>query len=304
MQKLFDILTGSTKAKVLLNEPLSRHTTFKIGGPADILVIPSSQDDLINAVKIIRGERVPLFLMGNGSNLLVSDDGVRGAVIQIAGGMNNITFDKETVKAEAGTYMNKLIIACAEQGLSGLELFIGIPAAVGGAVAMNMGSWGGNISRFIDNITVLTPDGKKKKVAKFDCGFDYRGSRIAKEGNIILEAELKLSKEDPLKIKARQDQVLSMKALGQPIGSPSAGCVFKNPYPEVAGKLVDDAGLKGEKAGGAQISEVHGNYIINTGGATASDVISLISRIKGIVREKSGIELETEIKMVGFGQGS
>ena len=302
MQKLSDLITGSTKAKVLMNEPLSKHTTFKVGGPADLLIIPSDAGDIEKAVKIIRKERVPLFVMGNGSNLLISDDGIRGAVIKLAGSMNAITIRNNIVTAGAGTYLKKLIYTCAENGLAGLELFIGIPAALGGALAMNLGCWSDNISRVVKSVTVLTAEGKIKKLPRIDCGFSYRSSKLLKDGLIITEAELELKKDAPADISARQEQALKMKAVNQPVGYPSAGCVFKNPYPEIAGKLIEKAGLKGETMNGAQVSEVHGNFIINTGGATASDIVNLIYRIKGLVQQKFNIELETEIKMVGFEQ--
>jgi UDP-N-acetylmuramate dehydrogenase len=300
MQKLFNKLAKSTKAHISLNEPMSRHTTFKIGGPADILIIPQSIGDLKKSVKIISSEKVPIFTMGNGSNLLVSDDGIRGAVIKIAGAMNNMQFNDNSVKAEAGTFVKKLIYTCAERGLSGLEFFIGIPASLGGALAMNMGSWGSSISRFVKTVTVLTDKGKMIKVSKNGCNFGYRSSGLTKPGWIIAEAELELKKDNPVMISDRQEKILNLKAMSQPIGQMSAGCIFKNPPSDSAGKLIEMAGLKGEKIGDAQISPVHANFIINTGGATAADVMALINRTKGIVFEKYSVRLDIEVKLVGF----
>ncbi len=300
MKDLYNKISSSVKCTVMRDEPMARHTTFKIGGPADLLVMPDSPDDLKNILSIVSAEKAPYFVMGNGSNLLVSDSGIRGVVIKIAGNMDKAEFRDNAVAAGAGIYLGKLLNECAAKGLSGLEFFAGIPAALGGAVAMNMGSWSGSISTYIKNVTVLTKSGKVMKVEKKDCGFSYRSSDIAKNGNIVLSVEMGLKKDDPKMIAARQAETVRIKSASQPITYPSAGCVFQNPGTEPAGKLIEKSGLKGEKIGGAQVSEMHANYIVNTGSATAADVMNLINRVKGIVFEKQGIELKLEIKTVGF----
>lgn len=300
MKNLSEEIAKTTGSTVLTDEPLSKYTTYKIGGPADILVMPNSPEDLIRSLQIINKENIPLFVMGKGSNLLISDNGIRGAVIRIAGTLNEITFNNNIVKAGSGTYLKTLILACAENGLSGMEFFIGIPATIGGAVAMNAGAWSASLSHLIKNITAVSKQGKTKKFSKHECNFVYRGSDFLTNGMIITEVELELKKDDPQLISSRQEKLLEMKASSQPVGYPSAGCVFKNPQGNSAGKLIEDAGLKGEKIGGAQVSEIHANFIINAGGATAKDVMSLINRIKGIVFEKFNIELELEIQTLGF----
>jgi len=300
MKDLYNKISSSVKCQIMRDEPMARHTTFKIGGPADLLVIPASAEDLRDIISIVSEEKEPYFVMGNGSNLLVSDSGIRGVVIKIAGNMDKTEFRDNAVAAGAGIYLGKLLNECAAKGLSGLEFFAGIPAALGGAVSMNMGSWSGFISTYIKNVTVLTKSGKIMKIEKKDCGFSYRSSDVAKNGNIILSVDMDLKKDDPKMIIARQAETIKIKSSSQPISYPSAGCVFQNPGTESAGKLIEKSGLKGEKIGGAQVSEMHANYIVNTGSATAADVMNLINRVKGIVFEKQGIELKLEIKTVGF----
>ena len=300
MKELFDKLSASVKADMFLNEPMSKHTTFKIGGPADILIVPHSAEDLKKILSEISSSKIPYFIMGNGSNLLVFDAGIRGAVIKICGAMDKIEINGTKVKVQGGTYLGKLQSACAEKGLSGFEFFSGVPSTVGGAIAMNAGSWGGTIALFLKNVTVLTKNAKVMNLDKSDCGFVYRGSDILKYGSIVLEAEFELENRDPALIQASQKEILSLKSSSQPLTYPSAGCVFKNHGKEPAGKMIEQAGLKGEKIGGAQVSEVHANYIVNTGNATAADVMGLINRVKGIVLEKTGASLELEITPVGF----
>lgn len=300
MKELYEKLSSSVKADLFLDEPMSKHTTYKIGGPADLLVVPHSAEDLKKVLSEISSAKVPYLIMGNGSNLLVSDQGIKGAVIKICGAMDKIEIDGTTVKAQAGAYLGKLQNACAEKGLSGLEFFSGVPSTVGGAIAMNAGSWGGTISLFLKNVTALTKNAKVIKLNKTDCGFSYRGSDILKYGSIVLDAEFELKKRDPILVQASQKEILRLKSSSQPLTYPSAGCVFKNPGKEAAGQMIEQAGLKGEKLGGAQVSEVHANFIINTGNATAADVMGLIDKIKKAVLDKTGAVLELEIKPVGF----
>ncbi|MFA5104349.1 MAG: UDP-N-acetylmuramate dehydrogenase [Candidatus Margulisiibacteriota bacterium] len=307
MKELYDKLSAIVKKGSFLNEPMSKHTTFKIGGPADLLIIPRNIEDLKKVLSEISIAKIPYLIMGNGSNLLVSDAGIRGVVIKICGAMDKIKIDGTTVKAQAGAYLGKLQSVCAKKGLSGFQFFSGIPSTVGGAIAMNAGSWGGTISLFLKNVTTLTKNAKVMELEKADCGFSYRSSNILKYGSIVLEAEFELEKRDPSLILAAQKEILKLKASSQPLDHPSAGCVFKNPPAcrqaggkETAGKIIEQAGLKGEKIGDAQISDVHANFIINTGNASADDVMGLINRIKKVVLEKTGISLELEIKTVGF----
>jgi UDP-N-acetylmuramate dehydrogenase len=300
MKELFDKLSSSVKADLFLDEPMSKHTTFKVGGPADILAVPRSTQDIKTMISEASSADVPYYVIGNGSNLLVSDAGIRGLVIKICGAMDKIEIEGRKVRVEAGAYLGKLQSACAEKGLSGLEFFSGIPSSVGGAIAMNAGSWGGSISLFLKNVTVLTKNSKVMKLDKPECGFSYRGSDILKYGSVVLEAEFELENRGPSLIINSQKEILKLKSSSQPLTYPSAGCVFKNPGKESAGKIIERAGLKGEKMGGAQVSELHANYIVNTGKATAADVIGLINRVKGVVLEKTGVSLELEINLAGF----
>lgn len=300
MKELFDKLSGNVKAELFLDEPMSKHTTFRIGGPADMLAVPRGAEDIKALMLEAAAAKVPCFVMGNGSNLLVSDNGIRGLVIKICGAMDRIDIDGTRVNAQSGAHMSRLQKICAEKGLSGLEFFAGLPSSLGGAIAMNAGSWGGTISLFLKRVTVLTRSGKIMKMDKADCGFSYRSSEILKQGAIVLDAEFELEKKDPSVVEASQKEILKLKSSSQPLTYPSAGCVFKNHGKESAGKLIEQVGLKGEKMGGAQVSEVHANFIVNTGNATAADVIGLINRIKGIVLEKTGVALELEIKLMGF----
>lgn len=300
MKELFDKLSSSVKADLFLDEPMSKHTTFKIGGPADILAVPRSTQDIKTMISEASSANVPYFVIGNGSNLLVSDTGIRGLVIKICGAMDKIEIEGRKVRAGAGAYLGKLQSACAEKGLSGLEFLSGIPCSVGGAIAMNAGSWGSSIFLFLDNVKVLTKNAKVVSLDKFECGFGYRNNDIHKYGAIIVEANFEFEERDASLITATQKEIIRMKSSSQPLTYPSAGCVFKNPGNESAGKLIEQAGLKGEKIGRAQVSDVHANFIVNTGGATAADVLGLINRVKGIVFEKTGAALEFEIKLLGF----
>ncbi len=300
MKELYEKFKSLTKADLLLNENLSKHTTFKIGGPADLLAIPHSEEDLKIIVSELTKTKTPYFVMGNGSNLLVSDKGFRGVIIKICGAMDKIKIDESKVFAQAGAYISTLLNQCAEKGVSGFEFFAGIPATVGGMVAMNAGSWGTSISLFLKKVKVLTKNAKTMELEKYECDFGYRTSKILQHGSIVLEAYFELEKKDPQVIKSRLKEILKLKSSSQPLTYPSAGCVFKNVGAESAGKIIESLGLKGESVGGAKVSEEHANFIINTGNATANDVRNLIDRIKGIVFEKKGIQLVEEIRFLGF----
>lgn len=300
MKELSEKIKSLTTADVLENESLAKHTTFKIGGPADLLVIPKNVNDLKIIIEEVTKANIPYFVMGNGSNLLVSDKGIRGVVIKICGTMDKIEIHDNKLEVGAGAFLSKVLNECAEKGLSGFEFFAGIPATVGGAIAMNAGSWGGTISLFLKKVKVMTKNAKIMELDKYECGFSYRSSKILQYGSIVLEAFFELEKKDPETVKSAVKYILQLKSSSQPLTYPSAGCVFKNVDKEPAGKIIESLGLKGESIGGAKVSDVHANFIINTGNATASDVKNLIDRIKGIVFEKKGIHLEEEIKLVGF----
>jgi len=278
------------------NEPLAKYTTFKIGGPADFFVEIESEDKLLKALKLVKELKLPYFILGGGSNLLVADEGYRGVIIKISNLKSQISNRKIVVGA--GVSLGKLVELAAENSLTGLEFAAGIPGTVGGAVRGNAGAWGKAIGDKVKRVKVLTPEGKIKWIKNSDCRFSYRQSRFKKTKEIIWEAELELKKGDKKEIQEKIKENLAKRA-DQP-KEPSAGCVFINPKPLSAGELIDKCGLKGKRIGNAQISPKHANFIVNLGGAKATDATKLIKLIKEKAKEKFGIDLEKEIFLLGF----
>ncbi len=288
-----------TGAAVSVNEPMSRHTTFGVGGPAELFVCVSDTGQLAGVLSILAGARVPVFVFGRGSNLLVRDKGIKGAVIRLSGDLEAISIEGSRVSCGAGAGLPKLINRCCGMGLSGLEDLAGIPSTVGGAVAMNAGSFGSSIGDRVSNVAAVSYDGTEHSFDRLKCGFGYRSSVFLHNKMIICRVQLDLEKADPQKIKAKMDRVLSQKAAAHPLKEASAGCVFKNPEGQSAGELIEKAGLKGLSAGGARVSELHANYIVNSKGATAADVICLMEMVQKTVEEKFSVRLEPEIRVVG-----
>ncbi len=280
------------------HEPLRKHVSFRIGGPADILVAPRSLEELRAVVEWLFTQRVPFAVLGQGSNVLISDRGVRGVVLKIGKGLDRVTFDGDRVTAQAGAGLPHLARAAATRGLSGLEFAAGIPASVGGAVVMNAGAHGHSMQEILLSARVLTPDGEQA-VPAAALGFAYRTSALQGHPAVVAEATLQLQPSDPEAVVRRTEDWLAHRSATQPIGPPSSGCVFRNPPGDHAGRLIDLAGGKGLQLGGAQVSDVHANYIVNTGGATAADVIALMHKVKALVMEKFGVGLEPEIKLLG-----
>ncbi len=278
-------------ARVLRNEPLSRHTTLRVGGPADILVIPKDLKALQEVLRATAG--IKKYVIGNGSNLLIPDRGLRGVVIKISGGMNSFECSGRLVTVGAGTLMQNLIRNLASLGLSGLEFSAWVPAAVGGAIVMNMGAFGDEIGKFVEYADVIDGSGALKKLSRSDLRFSYRKSGI--RDCILTSAMLKLGYRQKSAIAKRMSEIVSKRRELQPLSAPSAGSVFKNPKDVPAGKLIDMAGCKGMRAGGAEVSKKHGNFIINLGDATSSDVKALIRKVKKTVKEKFKVGLELEL---------
>lgn len=287
------------KEKVLEKEPMSSHTTFRIGGPADYFVMPSDAGELADILKICREENVPYFILGNGSNLLVGDKGYRGVVIQLYKNFDEIRIDGTMVTAKAGAMLIRVAKEAGKAGLTGLEFASGIPGTIGGAMVMNAGAYGGEMKDVVSSVAVLTREGEVKTLTGEEMNFRYRGSVIEDQGYIVLEAVLKLSKGEPEKIQARMEELSLQRKTKQPIEYPSAGSTFKRPQGYFAGKLIMDSGLRGFQVGGAQVSEKHCGFVINTGGATASDVMQLISAVSDRVEEQFGVALEPEVKRIG-----
>ena len=280
------------------NEPLKNHTSFKIGGPAEEFAEAKSTDDVISLIEYAKEKGIPYMIMGNGSNLLVSDEGVKGLVIKIAKGFDNVEIIGEKVIAEAGILLSKLSNMVADRELSGMEEVSGIPGTLGGGIYMNAGAYGGELKDIVERVTYLS-GGEIKVAEKGELDFGYRHSRFSGTDDIILSAELSLKKGDIAEIREKMADFKERRCSKQPLAMPSAGSTFKRPEGYFAGKLIEDAELKGFSIGGAQVSEKHSGFVVNTGDATAQDVLSLIKHIQDTVYAKFGVKLETEVKLVG-----
>ncbi len=279
---------------------MSSYTTFRIGGPADVLISPSNEAELKTAVSLAKEYKIPVMLLGKGSNLLVSDSGIEGAVIHIAEGFDKIEkIGDETVVCGAGVSLASLCAFCLHESLSGLETAYGIPGSVGGAVYMNAGAYGGEMKDVVKSVTYMSADGEIHKASGEELEFSYRKSRFTGTDDIILSAEFSLKGEVQEVIRARMDDYIGRRKDKQPLNFPSAGSVFKRPEDHFAGALVEQCGLKGYTIGGAQVSEKHAGFIINIGGAACADVLALIEHIKKTVFDKFGVLLESEVIKIG-----
>ena len=287
------------KERVLLDEPMKQHTTFRVGGNADYFVIPQSAEEVKNIVALCKEADMPYYILGNGSNLLVGDKGYRGVIIQIYKEMNNIRIDGDKVIAQAGALLSRVGTATLEAELTGFEFAAGIPGTVGGAVFMNAGAYGGEMKDIIANATVLTQDGDIVTINKEDLELGYRTSVIAKKGYVVLEAEYQLQKGDKEAIRARMDELKVQRVTKQPLEYPSAGSTFKRPEGYFAGKLIQDAGLRGFQVGGAEVSEKHCGFVINKDQATAADIQELMRQVSDKVMQEFGVKLEPEVKTLG-----
>ncbi len=282
------------------NCPMSLYTTFRIGGPADVVVSPHSIDELKTAVRLAREQSVPYMLLGKGSNLLVSDDGIEGAVIRIAEGFDELELiGGNTVLCGAGASLASLCTFCLKKSLSGLEFAYGIPGSVGGAVYMNAGAYGGEIGDVITSVCYMTEQGEILEAAGDELALSYRKSCFTNTSNIILSAKFLLLPDESDSIRARMDDFIGRRKDKQPLNFPSAGSVFKRPVGHFAGSLIEQCGLKGYTIGGAQVSEKHAGFIINIGGATCSDVLALVEHIKNTVEQKFSVTLENEVIKIG-----
>ncbi len=287
-------LAGETNVK--LNEPMAKHTTFKIGGAADIFVTPETKEDLLGIIEYCKAENIPVTVVGNGSNLLVSDDGIDGVVI-CTEKINYVILEDSLITSGAGAFLAVIANTAAKAELAGLEFAAGIPGTVGGGTFMNAGAYGGELKDVIETVTALDKDGNVKVFGNADCGFGYRTSIFA--GYVVLEVTFRLKKGNKGEILDIMRDLSQRRRDKQPLEYPSAGSTFKRPEGYFAGKLIEDAGLKGYSIGGAAVSEKHSGFVINKGGATAKDVLDLVDYIKHQVKEKFGVELQEEIKLIG-----
>lgn len=296
LAKLYALNIG----KVRENEPMSNHTTIKIGGPADIFVEPSTPENLQKIMELINEYDIKWRAIGRGSNLLVSDNGIEGVVIKLGSGLDQLEINENEVKVGGGYSLVSLATSISRKGLSGLEFAGGIPGSVGGAVYMNAGAHGSDISKILTKALILFNDGKLEWLTNEEMEFSYRTSILqSKRPGIVVEAVFKLQPGDRETIIAEIQKNKDYRKVTQPWNYPCAGSIFRNPLPNYAGKLVEEAGLKGYSIGGAKISEMHGNFIVNAGNATASDVLKLIDYIKKTIDTQYGIKMETEVEIIG-----
>lgn len=290
IQKIF-------KGRITLNEPLAPFTTFRIGGVADYFVEPADAEDALNLIRYINKQSMPYYVMGNGSNILISDKGIRGVVINLESAFNYLKHENDTVISGAGVKIARFVDYCIQNGYAGVEMLAGIPATVGGALVMNAGAYGGETSDHVDFVKVIK-DEVLTVLKKEDCGFRYRNSDLRKM--IVLEAGFRLPAGNKDELIKRRKELILKRNEAQPVEIPNAGCVFKNPKDSKAAILIQECGLKGRSFGGAMVSEKHANFIVNYDNASANDVIELVKIVRKNVLEKTGIELEMEVKLVGF----
>ena len=290
--------TLATDEQILVNEPMAKHTTMRVGGPADVLFLPDSIEEVAKALAWAGELGVPALLMGNGSNLIVRDGGVRGLVISLGERFSRIRVQGEELTAQAGASLKRVAAAAQEAGLSGLEFAAGIPGTLGGGVAMNAGAYGGQVSDVLVDAQVLL-DGEAVTLTRAEMEMGYRSTVPLKRGLPVLSARFRLTRDDPEAIAERARRFNALRREKQPLSFPSAGSVFKRPAGQFAGALIEAAGLKGLAVGGAQVSEKHAGFIINLGGATATDVLKLIAEVQRRVQAHAGVWLETEVRIVG-----
>ncbi len=283
---------------VRCHEPLRRHTTFRIGGPADVLVIPRTGEELRRVVAWLYERGEPFVVLGRGSNVLVSDRGVRGVVVKVAGALDRVRWDGTRLVAEAGAGLPRLSFRAARRGLAGLEFAAGIPGSVGGGVVMNAGAHGHSLAEVVRTVWVVRPEGEERWPAEA-LGFGYRTSRLQHQPGVVTEVELELRPAPALEVWERTQRWLEQRGASQPVRLPSSGCVFRNPPGDAAGRLLELCGAKGMREGGVEVSTLHANYVVNTGGGRAEDVLRLIERLRERVRRAFQVELELEVQLVG-----
>ncbi len=295
--KCFNDLLGEEKVRI--SEPMNRHTTFRIGGPADYFLLPSTAEEVKKILEICKEKELPYFILGNGSNLLVSDEGYCGVIIQLYRNYGGITVEGTDIRAGAGALLSQIASAAKNASLTGFEFAGGIPGTLGGAVVMNAGAYGGEMKDVLKEVTVMTEQGEIMTIPAEKLEMGYRTSLVKKAGYLVLEAVISLKAGDVEEIKAIMKDLTEKRVSKQPLEYPSAGSTFKRPEGYFAGKLIMDAGLRGYQVGGAQVSEKHCGFVINKGNATAADVCGLMKDVQEKVQEQFGVTLEPEVKFLG-----
>ena len=301
IETVMNEINNKTASLCLMNESLKKHTTYGIGGPADLMIFPKSKQDLIKVIEIINENKIQLTILGSGSNVLVSDNGIRGAVISLKNSLKQIEVDENILYAECGTMLGKIVKHAVKNNLIGLENLNGVPGTLGGALIMNAGAWGGEISENLIHVEVINSKSEIQKIQKKDLNFSYRQSSFNKD-DILLSAKFNLKKADKDIIKENFIEAQSGRKKSQPLNKRSAGSLFKNPKNNSAGKLLDEAGLKGFSIGDAKISEKHANFFINDGDATSKDMLMLIKKAHKEVKDKFNVNLSLEVKLMGFNE--
>jgi UDP-N-acetylmuramate dehydrogenase len=286
------------RGTILLSESMSNHTTFRIGGPADYYFKPENKDDAVEIIRYLQKNKFPFFALGKGSNLLVSDDGFRGAVVDIESALKSIYTEGNQIYAEAGVVLNRFVDFSIQQQKKGVEMLAGIPGTIGGAIVMNAGAYGGEISNYIYKVEVLR-NGAIVVLGKDQLGFSYRRSSLT-DTDVVLSGWFELPNGNAEELMKVRNDLILQRNRKHPVNYPNCGSVFKNPKETPTAKLVEDAGLKGMICGAAQISEKHANFIVNLGGAKAKDVYHLIQTAQKTVFEKFNVELELEVKLLGY----
>ncbi|WP_053956272.1 UDP-N-acetylmuramate dehydrogenase [Inediibacterium massiliense] len=284
---------------ILKNEPMSKHTSFKIGGPVDLMVLPKTIEDIKETIQICKTNHIDYYIIGNGSNILVLDKGIRGVVIKIGDTFNGVDIKENEIKAKSGILLSSLASIVVKNGLEGFEFASGIPGTLGGAIAMNAGAYGGEMKDVVKAALVMDEEGNMIYLKKEELELDYRNSIIPKKKYIVLEVEIELQKGDEEEIKAKVKDLTQKRVTKQPLQFPSAGSTFKRPQGHFAGKLIEDAGLKGVRIGGAQVSPLHAGFVVNVDRACAEDVMNIISLVQKTVYDKFSVLLEPEIKIIG-----
>ena len=298
-QFLTELKAVTAENRIFTDEPMKKHTTFRVGGPADILVQPKGTE-LAAVIRLCRKYDVPYQVIGNGSNLLVGDRGIRGLVIEMLSKEDEICVEDDCITVGAGMLLSKTANRAAEHGLTGMEFAAGIPGSIGGAVVMNAGAYGGEMKDILTAVTVLDQEGNEKILSAEELELGYRTSCILKKGYIVTGAKIKLKHGEETAIRARMEELKKQRVEKQPLEYPSAGSTFKRPEGYFAGKLISDAGLKGFTCGGACVSENHAGFVVNKGNATAADVIKLTDEVSEKIYELNGVKLELEVKKLGF----
>ena len=295
-----EIMRIVPRERVLTGEPLSGYTSFRIGGPARALVTAANEEELSRTLRLLKDSRIRHILIGNGSNLLIKDGGYNGIVIKLGGDFEEMSCEGQTIEAGAACLLSRVSALAAGESLAGMEFASGIPGSIGGAVFMNAGAYGGEMKDIVESVRVMSPDGFSTfEVSADDMEFGYRHSILEENGHIVLKVRLRLEEGNQDDIRARIAELTAKRNDKQPVNFPSAGSTFKRPKGGFAAALIEEAGLKGTSVGGAEVSTKHSGFVINKGGATASDVIDLMKLVSDKVYEKSGIRLEPEVRIIG-----